>query len=305
MSLQQFDCLLGTRIDTCPTLLTEARDRVGHIVWPLLLPELSRTFKNGSTDSAPTLLRVTLYIIHRDFQFWLQHLSFSTVAVPRTPSAISPQRHYFCSLHLLQGPLKYSSITRALATQSLDRNKCTKWSANRASDGIIQGIHSPIRKIESGVMKTGYGLELEPIGIIHSPYKGTVKAPYQGHRSRKISQIEVFKEFEEGLKDIEGFSHIVVIFWFHQSHGCHLLVKTPWDDVLHGLFATRSPHRPCPLGLTVVELTSRNANTLQVRGLDATDGTPLLDIKPYIPSIDERPTVKLGWLEGKPGKKRC
>jgi tRNA-Thr(GGU) m(6)t(6)A37 methyltransferase TsaA len=154
-------------------------------------------------------------------------------------------------------------------------------------------------------MKTRYSLELEPIGIIHSPHKRTVKTPYQGYRSRKISQIEVFREFEEGLKDIEGFSHIIVIFWFHKSQGYHLLVRTPWDDVLHGLFATRSPRRPCPLGLTAVELISRNNNMLEVRGLDAIDGTPLLDIKPHIPSVDERSAVRLGWLERKLGKERC
>jgi tRNA-Thr(GGU) m(6)t(6)A37 methyltransferase TsaA len=154
-------------------------------------------------------------------------------------------------------------------------------------------------------MEEQHSLELLPIGIIHSTFRDREKAPYQGHKSEEISQIEVFKEFEKGLKDIEGFSHIVIIFEFHKSQGYHLLVKTPWDDVLHGLFATRSPHRPCPLGLTVVELIAREKNILKVKGLDAIDGTPLLDIKPYIPSIDERSVVKSGWLEGKLGTKRC
>jgi formylmethanofuran dehydrogenase subunit E len=153
-------------------------------------------------------------------------------------------------------------------------------------------------------MKKRQSLELKPIGIIHSPYKNTGKAPYQGYKSEEISQIEIFKEFEEGLKDIEGSSHIIVIYWFHKSQGYHLLVKTPWDDSLHGLFATRSPHRPCPLGLTVVELIARERNILKVKGLDAIDGTPLLDIKPYIPGVDERSVVKLSWLEGKLRKER-
>ena len=162
-------------------------------------------------------------------------------------------------------------------------------------------------------MRKRHSLELKPIGIIHSPYKSTGKAPsykstgkapYQGYKSEEISQIEVFKEFEEGLKDIEGFSHIIVIYWFHKSQGYHLLVKTPWDDSLHGLFTTRSPHRPCPLGLTVVELVAREKNILKVKGLDAIDGTPLLDIKPYVPPIDERLVAKFGWLEGKLGKDR-
>jgi len=154
-------------------------------------------------------------------------------------------------------------------------------------------------------MEERRSLELKPIGVIHSPYKNRGETPYQGYKSQEISQIEVFREFEEGLKDIEGFSHIIVIYWFHKSQGYHLLVKTPWDESLHGLFTTRSPHRPCPLGLTVVELVAREKNILRVKGLDAIDGTPLLDIKPYIPSIDERAVVKPGWLEGKLGKKRC
>jgi tRNA-Thr(GGU) m(6)t(6)A37 methyltransferase TsaA len=153
-------------------------------------------------------------------------------------------------------------------------------------------------------MEERNSLELKPIGVIHSPYKNMGEVPHQGHKSEEISQIEVFKEFEEGLKDIEGFSHIIVIYWFHKSQGYHLLVKTPWDDSLHGLFTTRSPHRPCPLGLTVAELVDREKNILKVKGLDAIDGTPLLDIKPYIPSIDEMAVVKPGWFAGKLGKER-
>jgi tRNA-Thr(GGU) m(6)t(6)A37 methyltransferase TsaA len=153
-------------------------------------------------------------------------------------------------------------------------------------------------------MRKTHSLELTPIGIIHSPYKNRVEAPYQGYKSEEISQIEVFKEFEEGLKDIEGFSHIIVIYWFHKSQGYHLLVKTPWDESLRGLFTTRSPHRPCPLGLTVVELVAKEKNVLKVKGLDAIDGTPLLDIKPYVPSIDEKSVVKPGWFEGKLRKGR-
>ncbi len=147
-------------------------------------------------------------------------------------------------------------------------------------------------------MREQYSLELKPIGIIHSPY-GAGQAPCQSSGREEICQVEVFQEFEEGLKDIEGFSHIILIYWFHQSRGYHLLVKTPWDVKLHGLFTTRSPHRPCPLGLCVVELVAREKNILKVKGLDAIDGTPLLDIKPYVPSIDERNNVKAGWLEGK------
>jgi tRNA-Thr(GGU) m(6)t(6)A37 methyltransferase TsaA len=110
---------------------------------------------------------------------------------------------------------------------------------------------------------------------------------------------------KEGLQYIEGFSHIIVIYWFHKYGGYHLLIKTPcWDDKLHRLFATRSPHRPYRLGLTAVELIAREKNILEVEGLDAIDGTPLLYIKSYVHLIDERSVGKLGWLEGKLGKER-
>lgn len=154
-------------------------------------------------------------------------------------------------------------------------------------------------------MRKGRSLELKPIGVIHSPYKKRADTPYRGRGSERVSLIEVFEEFEEGLQDIEGFSHIIVIYWFHKSGGYRLLVKTPWDEVPHGLFSTRSPHRPCPLGLTVVELAARKKNVLKVKGLDAVEGTPLLDIKPYIPGVDDESAVKLGWLKGKLEKERC
>ena len=146
-------------------------------------------------------------------------------------------------------------------------------------------------------------LELKPIGIIHTPYHAG-QAPHQGSGRKEICQIELFKEFEEGLKDIERFSHIILIYWFHKSTGYHLLTVPSWDAKPHGLFTTRSPNRPCPLGLCVVELVAREKNILKVKGLDAIDGTPLLDIKPYFPSIDEKADVKLGWLEGKLKTKR-
>ena len=142
-------------------------------------------------------------------------------------------------------------------------------------------------------------LELKPIGVIHSPYKSGSKAPHQGCGREEICQVEVFKKFEEGLTDIERFSHIIIIYWLHKSRGYSLTVIPSWDTKLHGLFTTRSPHRPNPLGLCVVELVAREKNILKVKGLDALDGTPLLDIKPYIPSIDEKNNVKAGWFEGK------
>ena len=137
-------------------------------------------------------------------------------------------------------------------------------------------------------MEEKQSLELKPIGIIHSPYKNMGEVPHQGYNSEEISQIKVFKEFEEGLKDIERFSYLILIYWFHQSQGSRLVVTPSWDTKPHGLFTSRSPNRPCPLGLTVVELVAREKNILKVKGLDAIDGTPLLDIKPYFPAIDEK-----------------
>ncbi len=146
--------------------------------------------------------------------------------------------------------------------------------------------------------------QLRPIGTIHSPYKSTEEVRERMKSGDDISEIEVFRKFEQGLQDVEGFSHIVVIFWFHRSQGYDLLVKPPGEESLRGVFATRSPRRPCPLGLTVVELVAREGNVLKVKGLDAVDGTPVLDIKPYIPLAYEQGTVRIGWLEGKRGEDR-
>jgi tRNA-Thr(GGU) m(6)t(6)A37 methyltransferase TsaA len=140
-------------------------------------------------------------------------------------------------------------------------------------------------------------LEFEPIGIVHSPYKNRYEAPPLG--GEKVSEIIVFDEYEGGLKDIEEFSHLHIFYYLHKSRGYSLSVKTPWDSEPHGLFATRSPHRPSPIGYSVVELIKREEKTLRVKGIDAIEGTPILDIKPYIPKIDSKPDAKAGWLEGK------
>ncbi len=140
-------------------------------------------------------------------------------------------------------------------------------------------------------------MKLKPIGIIYSPYKTRAEAPPQGKSD--VLEIEIFKEYEEGLKDIETFSHLHVIYWMHKSKGYSLLITTPWDTKLHGLFATRTPNRPNPLGHSVVELIERKGNILKVRGLDAIEGTPVIDIKPYVPRIDVKPEADSGWLGDK------
>lgn len=139
--------------------------------------------------------------------------------------------------------------------------------------------------------------QLTFIGVIHSPYKTKGNAPPQGRD--KICEIEIFKEYEAGLKDINGFSHLHIFYWLHKSNNYTISVHTPWDKKLHGLFATRSPNRVNPIAYAVVELLEKKENRLKVKGLDAIDGTPVLDIKPYIPKIDAKHEAKIGWLKEK------
>ena len=141
-------------------------------------------------------------------------------------------------------------------------------------------------------------ITLEPIGIIHSPYQKKEDIPIQeAFKPEGVGTIEVFEEYAEGLTDVEGFSHLLIIYFFHKSKDFSLLAKPFLEDKLHGIFAIRSPHRPNHLGVSVVKLLERNGNMLKVGEIDVFDGTPLLDIKPYVPKFDERKNVKIGWLE--------
>ncbi len=139
-------------------------------------------------------------------------------------------------------------------------------------------------------------IELKPIGVVHSPYKTPEQAPCQGRGLIPISEIEIFTEYEEGLKDIEGFSHLIILYYFHRCETRSLHFTMPLDDTPHGIFTTRLPNRPNPLGLSVVTLVKRQGNILRVKEMDVADNTPILDIKPYVPGIDERRGVKIGWL---------
>jgi tRNA-Thr(GGU) m(6)t(6)A37 methyltransferase TsaA len=138
-------------------------------------------------------------------------------------------------------------------------------------------------------------MQLKPIGIIHSPYKNKRGCPPQGRE--EICWIEIFEPYAEGLKDIDGFSHLILLYWLHSSKGYSLLLETPWDPEPHGVFATRSPNRPNALGFSVAELIERDGNRLKVKGLDALEGTPLIDIKPYLPEIDAKADVRIGWVK--------
>jgi tRNA (adenine37-N6)-methyltransferase len=135
-----------------------------------------------------------------------------------------------------------------------------------------------------------------PIGHIKSPYTSTREIPKgPGAKHDAEGTLEILPEFAAGLTDIEGFSHLFVLWMFHHSQGYELLGTPPVDNRPHGVFATRSPRRPNPIGLTTLELLSRDGASLRVRGVDMLDGTPILDIKPYLSSI---PAEKLrrGWL---------
>ena len=137
---------------------------------------------------------------------------------------------------------------------------------------------------------------MRPIGYVRSPFVETKQIPKGlGARHSEEGTLEVLPELEAGLTDIEGFSHLFVIWAFHRAEGYELVGLPPTDDRPHGVFATRSPRRPNPLGLTVVELLQREGPRLHVRGVDMLDGTPILDLKPYLSSVPEE-NLRRGWL---------
>jgi tRNA-Thr(GGU) m(6)t(6)A37 methyltransferase TsaA len=138
---------------------------------------------------------------------------------------------------------------------------------------------------------------MHPIGVIHSPFTDKNQTPIQPSRSQAIGQVEVYPEFAEGLQDVEGLSHVILLYVFHCSTGYSLRVKPFLDDTLHGLFATRYPCRPNPIGLSIVRLKAQHDNVLEIEGVDVLDGTPLLDIKPYVPDFDAQENVRVGWYE--------
>jgi tRNA (adenine37-N6)-methyltransferase len=137
---------------------------------------------------------------------------------------------------------------------------------------------------------------MKPIGQVRSPYQDSKQIPKGlGARHDADGVLEINPEFEPGLTDIEGFSHLFVLWAFDRSEGFELIGQPPIDTRPHGVFATRSPRRPNPIGLTVVELLRREGSRLHVRGVDMLDGTPILDLKPYLSSIDPV-LLRRGWL---------
>lgn len=143
---------------------------------------------------------------------------------------------------------------------------------------------------------------LHPIGTIRSPHQKLEEMPIQpGGAKKATGTVVVDEDYAEGLEDLDGFSHIILIYQFHQSKGFELRVKPFLDNRLRGLFSTRAPRRPNPIGLSVVSLQKREGNCLHVVGIDVLDGTPLIDIKPFVPAFDAPEATAVGWLEGKEG----
>jgi tRNA-Thr(GGU) m(6)t(6)A37 methyltransferase TsaA len=129
-------------------------------------------------------------------------------------------------------------------------------------------------------------MDLRPIGFVRSPYPAMSDAPHQGRESEQESEIVIDEQFAAGLRDIEHHPHLIVLCWFDRADRSKLTATPPHLSTGHGVFATRSPHRPNPIGLCVVDLIERNGRVLRVRGLDAINMTPVLDIKPYSRGID-------------------
>lgn len=146
------------------------------------------------------------------------------------------------------------------------------------------------------------GIKLKPIGVVHSPFQGPqdinpARNVRPGGFDDVVGALEIHKPYRAGLRDIDGFSHLIVLFAFHKSLEAKLTVKPPSQTRRRGIFSTRSPHRPNPIGMTVVKVLGRKGGILKVSGVDMIEGTPILDIKPYT-SKDIRRGVKKGWMEG-------
>jgi tRNA-Thr(GGU) m(6)t(6)A37 methyltransferase TsaA len=144
---------------------------------------------------------------------------------------------------------------------------------------------------------------MKPIGVARTPFKERKEMPIQPAGAKDVvGEIEVDEEFLPGLKDLDGFSHVFIIYCFHESKGYDLMVVPFMDTVPRGVFATRAPRRPNPVGLSVVRVLGVKGRRVLVQGIDVLDGTPVLDIKPYVPKFDSPEVDAIGWLQGNDGK---
>ncbi|NPV58653.1 MAG: tRNA (N6-threonylcarbamoyladenosine(37)-N6)-methyltransferase TrmO [Actinobacteria bacterium] len=145
-------------------------------------------------------------------------------------------------------------------------------------------------------------MELKAIGVIRSPYRTMDEAPFQGRFSNEEAELCIFEEYAEGLKDVEASRYLILLYWGHLADRSVLQTVTPWGPEVRGVFACRSPSRPNPVEFCVVELLERKGNRLRVRGMDAVDGSAIVDIKPYSARIDSVPGAGIGWFEEKDGR---
>ena len=137
-----------------------------------------------------------------------------------------------------------------------------------------------------------------PIGMIHTPFKELENMPIQPSGAAGIrGTVELFPVFAEGLKDLDGFSHLFLLYHFHESRGYKLIITPFLDSEPRGVFATRAPKRPNPIGLSIVRLIQIRECSLDIENVDILDGTPLLDIKPYVPEFDHQEECRIGWLK--------
>lgn len=144
-------------------------------------------------------------------------------------------------------------------------------------------------------------IAFKPIGVLHSPFTDPAQMPAQpSSAAGVIGYAHIDPDFVGGLLDLDGFSHLILLYHFHRTQRQDLIVTPFFDHAPHGIFATRAPTRPNPIGLSVVELEAVDGATLHLRNVDFLDGTPLLDIKPYIPAFDHPAPVRTGWLAASP-----
>ena len=141
-------------------------------------------------------------------------------------------------------------------------------------------------------------IQFEEIGVIHTPFTKPEGMPIQPAGAVGVKgTVELFEEYRAGLRGLDGFSHIILLYFFHRCNGFSLIVEPFLDSELQGLFATRAPKRPNPIGLSVVQMDKIENGVLHIQNVDILNGTPLLDIKPYVPEFDAQSEVRTGWLE--------
>ncbi len=152
---------------------------------------------------------------------------------------------------------------------------------------------------------TERAIQYKPIGVIHSPFLQRRAMPIQSaYADGAVGTVELQPQYVDGLKDMEGFSHLILLYHFHLSEGYQLQVRPFLDEETRGVFATRAPNRPNAIGLSVVRLERVEGTTLHILDVDVVDGTPLLDVKPYVPHFDHRRQARIGWLEKRVGQGR-